>query len=506
VRRRYALGLLAAVACGGGEAPPDARLPPPVPAEPEPPPVPDFPEGTQSLRLTRTIAVRLGPGDDSKQIGTIAQDIRIGWTRTQTARGCKRPWVEMKPRGWVCADYLEPMTKPPAGVELPRLARGEVVPGIYGKITEAGATTFRLVEPDEASKPGSKKNGNGTAKTGDDREAVPVSSPRDVETGAPQPAEPSVPHIDPGAKRMVAGRPLLGSVNVRKWAEVVVGGKTYWKIAPRDNEYVLASAVRAHTPSVMVGQRLGDETGATLPTGIVWPRWGGTKAWTYASPIGRWPARQLEQGTPIHPLETGTNDAGKPLSYRISATEWIPIGDVRMIQPAEPPPLLREGERWIDIDNDTQTLVAYEGNYPVYATLVSTGARDTPTETGLWRVWKKVAETDMSGLSGEDPYAVATVPWTQFFSPEKGLALHAAYWHDRFGTPRSHGCINLSPRDARWLYFWSDPVIPPGWTMAAGVSEAPGSIIRVRSKADPNPVWKGYAIKVQEQRAAGAAP
>jgi hypothetical protein len=110
----------------------------------------------------------------------------------------------------------------------------------------------------------------------------------------------------------------------------------------------------------------------------------------------------------------------------------------------------------------------------------------------------------MRGLSGEDPYAVATVPWTQFFSPEKGLALHASYWHDKFGIPRSHGCINLSPADARWLYFWSDPVIPPGWTMAAGVSEAPGSIVRVRSKADPNPVWKGYAIKVQELRAAGS--
>jgi len=65
--------------------------------------------------------------------------------------------------------------------------------------------------------------------------------------------------------------------------------------------------------------------------------------------------------------------------------------------------------------------------------------------------------------------------------------------------------VNLAPRDARWLYFWSDPQVPPGWTMAAGVTEAPGSIVRVRSKDDPDPVAKGYAKKVLEVRQANAA-
>jgi len=116
------------------------------------------------------------------------------------------------------------------------------------------------------------------------------------------------------------------------------------------------------------------------------------------------------------------------------------------------------------------------------------------------RMWLKESEADMKGLNGEDPYSVATVPWTQFFSPEKGLALHTAYWHDQFGTRRSHGCVNLAPRDARWLYFWSDPQVPPGWTMAAGVVEAPGSIVRIRTKEDPAPEAKGYAKKVLEAR------
>jgi hypothetical protein len=174
--------------------------------------------------------------------------------------------------------------------------------------------------------------------------------------------------------------------------------------------------------------------------------------------------------------------------------------DLRIFEPSAPPPLLRPNERWIDVDLDKQILVAFEGELAVYATLVSSGAKDTPTQTGLYRIWLKESEADMKNLKAEDPYSVATVPWTQFFYSEDDLALHTAYWHDGFGKPKSHGCLNLAPRDARWLYYWSDPQVPPGWTMTTGVVEAPGSVVRVRSAADPNPQWKGYAKKVVEAR------
>jgi hypothetical protein len=83
---------------------------------------------------------------------------------------------------------------------------------------------------------------------------------------------------------------------------------------------------------------------------------------------------------------------------------------VRVFHPAAPPPLLAPGERWIDVDLDTQILVAFEGDIPVYATMVSSGGKETPTETGLYRMWLKESEADMKGLNGEDPYSVATVP------------------------------------------------------------------------------------------------
>ena len=64
--------------------------------------------------------------------------------------------------------------------------------------------------------------------------------------------------------------------------------------------------------------------------------------------------------------------------------------------------------------------------------------------------------------------------------------------------------MNLAPADARWLYFWSDPQVPAGWTMAAGVTERPGSIVRVRSAAEPDPPIRGYAKLVEEQRSSNA--
>jgi hypothetical protein len=88
----------------------------------------------------------------------------------------------------------------------------------------------------------------------------------------------------------------------------------------------------------------------------------------------------------------------------------------------------------------------------------------------------------------------------------RNLALHASYWHDKFGEGRSHGCVNLSPLDAHRLYFWTDPDVPPGWTMSHGVFERPGSIVRIRSTAVPAPEWKGYARRVQEARLGAPLP
>ena len=455
-------------ACGddGSSAPPDATaaavVVPDDLDEPPPPPEPSpFPEGTRSLRLIRSTGVWLAPGtgEGSKRIGTVAQDIRVGWTRTAEAEGCAERWVEITPRGWVCGEYLEPTERAEWGVEMPRLERGEIVPGVYGKVTEDGAMVYAMPEAPKQAAPASDPN----------------ASQRASSTPAPV-------------------RPLLGAVMVRRYGETTVGGKRYWKIS-RKNEWLPAKAIEEHEPSTWQGTRLGDDTGLALPIGFVFPKQRYvTKAWVRRDARGRGTLRQVEQRTIVPILET-VEEAGK-IAHRIGEGEWLMDDTVRIARASEPPAGVGERERWFDIDLDTQILVAYEGRTPVYATLVSTGKKEKATPAGLWRMWKKVSEQDLGNLSGEDPYSVATVPWTQFFDPNEGLALHAAYWHDQFGITKSRGCINLAPADARWLYFWSEPITPPGWTMTAGVVEAPGSVVRVRSAAEPEPAWRGYAQRL----------
>ncbi len=130
------------------------------------------------------------------------------------------------------------------------------------------------------------------------------------------------------------------------------------------------------------------------------------------------------------------------------------------------------GEKWLDVNITKQVMMAYEGTTPVFATLVSTGEAGLSdpettksTTRGIFRIHTKYRTATMaSALSGEE-FELRDVPYVQYF--EKGYALHAAYWHDKFGMPKSHGCINLAPEDARRIFFWTEPQVPSTWHGAA---------------------------------------
>lgn len=118
--------------------------------------------------------------------------------------------------------------------------------------------------------------------------------------------------------------------------------------------------------------------------------------------------------------------------------------------------------RWIHVDLTEQTLVAYRGDRPVFATLISSGRKGYDTPPGMFRIREKHKTVTMRGADPVDgPYEVSEVPWTMYYSGS--YALHGAYWHDDFGKVRSHGCTNLSPIDARWLFNFTDGDIPDGW-------------------------------------------
>ena len=107
-------------------------------------------------------------------------------------------------------------------------------------------------------------------------------------------------------------------------------------------------------------------------------------------------------------------------------------------------------ERWVDVDLSAQTLRAYEGDTVVYTTLVSSGTWDHPTVTGQFRIWLTFESQTMDGrLLGYD-YYLEDVPYVMYFYQD--YALHGTFWHSNFGTPMSHGCVNLATSDAAWMY------------------------------------------------------
>jgi lipoprotein-anchoring transpeptidase ErfK/SrfK len=114
-------------------------------------------------------------------------------------------------------------------------------------------------------------------------------------------------------------------------------------------------------------------------------------------------------------------------------------------QPAPSQPAASSG-RWIDISLSSQTLTAYEGSTPVFSTLVSTGLA-FPTPVGTYSILYHVQSQRMTGPG----YDLPNVPWVMYFT-NRGHAIHGAYWHNNFGQPMSHGCVNMRPDEAQWLY------------------------------------------------------
>jgi L,D-transpeptidase-like protein len=149
---------------------------------------------------------------------------------------------------------------------------------------------------------------------------------------------------------------------------------------------------------------------------------------------------------------------------------FAPDASLRILPARDSYPSFATGDRkWLDISIRQQSLVAYVGKRPVYATLVSTGRAgmgdpETTLSTvrGTFMIYQKEVSSTMDGDEDKsDSFNLRDVPFVQYF--HKGYALHGTYWHDDFGKVRSHGCVNLAAEDAAWLFEWTDPTVPADW-------------------------------------------
>lgn len=143
--------------------------------------------------------------------------------------------------------------------------------------------------------------------------------------------------------------------------------------------------------------------------------------------------------------------------HLIGPNEWVEASYTALVYPASQPPEGVTNGRWIEINLYEQTLAVYQDNRMIFATLTSTGIPGWWTQPGLFQIYEKHDTTPMSGAfeaDRSDYYYLEDVPWTMYFDQKR--ALHGAYWHNLFGYEQSHGCVNLSPGDSRWLYLWAN--------------------------------------------------
>lgn len=385
-------------------------------------------------------AVYTAPGDLTRRRGTLLFGETFPLFAAVSGPNCSGRWLSIAPHAWTCSDHTE-LTKneawsTPSSAALPYRYYFAAAEGARGYDTP------ELVGEGVPSQEFEKGFGVGIVdeKRLNDRKVVRTAYGRWIDTRELVPANPSRFHGEaaPKAESKETHAKKIGWFREARTL-TLKGTKTFY----------------AKRQAVLIGRSEGSAKNMKF---------------------------EIE--------DVGGKDAnvkdpnGKELSVKqaLANPTWVPASWLAIPSDAPMPTLLAADERWVDVDLATQILTAFEGNTPVFYTLVSTGRGGAPelsTPVGEHRVWAKLLSTKMDNLEDvEHAYSLEDVPYVQFFS--KGVALHGAFWHDDFGKKRSHGCVNLSPEDARHLFEWSSPHLPKGMSAVLPTSSEPGLLVRVR--------------------------
>jgi lipoprotein-anchoring transpeptidase ErfK/SrfK len=173
-------------------------------------------------------------------------------------------------------------------------------------------------------------------------------------------------------------------------------------------------------------------------------------------------------------MSAAINPSDGKIWYQVLDDKWnrhyyAPAEHLRLIMDNELAPLspdVPEAEKKIQVQLNSQLVFAYENGDPVFITRAATGKAFRygvyATPTGSFMTYYKRPTRHMaSGDITSDGFDLPGVPWVMYFT-EVGLSLHGTFWHNDFGHPKSHGCVNLSPSAAKWLFRWTRPAVPPG--------------------------------------------
>lgn len=168
-----------------------------------------------------------------------------------------------------------------------------------------------------------------------------------------------------------------------------------------------------------------------------------------------WPRSELTSKAFIDRIYSASGEIDPTATKGVWNGQEVPVPTAELAALSQPSNVLgvSTGEKWIDIDLTAQRLVAHEGSSVIYDFPISSGLPWTPTVTGEFYIWAKLKSQRMTGPG----YDLPNVPFIQYFY--KGYAIHGAYWHANWGTPISHGCVNMKIADAQALFYWTNPVL-----------------------------------------------
>ncbi len=246
-----------------------------------------------------------------------------------------------------------------------------------------------------------------------------------------------------------------------------------------DGRLIPADKLKADSGSPFHGYEIGD---VGLPVAFAYDE--GTRYWSInGGKLARGEKLKRRQMVPL------SGRVMRPRGVRMVETrdgKWLRSQDLKVAaKPSELPWFAHRGVNWVDISIFSQTLVLWEGDKPVYATLTSTGrdgigepGKTLSTPQGTFRIYQKHVTTTMDSDVADSEFELRDVPWVMYF--KGGYAIHAAYWHDDFGHARSHGCVNLSPVDARYVFEWASPQVPDHWHAAySGDAMGEGTLVHI---------------------------
>lgn len=456
---RRTLAIAALAVAGAASARADEPLPPWVDGGDLP-----LPTWARSVAPNRAeSAIYAEPGRLDARRGSAQPGARLPLFGTRRASGCQGRWLAVGPFAWMCSDVAEFSAEPPLSVPLGTRP--------WGRTGEDGVVAEDLARPWRA---GARTELPPIEPLGPNDDGLPYRyyfAGRDGASG--------FMNLD-NALDDAPDQDLEPGFSVAILEEKTAHGERWGRT--KKGRWVAMRELAPARANLFHGQLLGE-----LPLDLAWVV--ADKANVYATDKPEKPTGVRVRFEPVrvYAVKEAKDGGMVRVSPDGEPPAWLRGRDVARAHAAAPPPdvNLEAEERWIDVELGSQTLVAYAGARPVFATIVSTGkgppGSELATHPGTFRIWVKVFTTKMDNLDKDDVehhYAIEDVPWVQFF--DKAIALHGAFWHREFGRVHSHGCVNLAPLDARWLFAFTSPHLPAAWTAVLPTRSETGTVVRVR--------------------------